>query len=138
MTACAKCGHNPDAIVRASWSFRVDRVPPSLNERVFNAGARRWTYAKARETWSIEFMVARLNNRIPVATSKRRVTLTRLYDGRQQERDHDNLVGGGKVVVDALVHAKLLVDDDQKLAEIHWTQERGARGLRVLVEELAP
>lgn len=137
MTACLKCGHDPSARVVVSWSFQVDRDPPSLNERLFNAGPRRWAYARQRDTWSLEFINARNLQRMPFAQNKRRVTLTRLYDGRQKERDVDNLFGGGKVVVDALVHAHILVSDAPRDAEIHWTQERGARGLRVLVEELA-
>lgn len=136
MTACARCSFDPDATVLASWEFTIDRDPPSLNERLFNAGPRRWAYSRERDMWILEFTNVRLLKQMPFAKGKRRVTLTRLYSGQQKERDVDNLVGGGKNLVDAMVHAGILKGDSPALAEIHWAQERGARGLRVLVEEL--
>jgi len=137
MSACAKCGYDPAAKVGAAYVFRIDRDPPSLNERLHNAGDRRWAYAKQRNEWLQWFMVARANHGITLASGRRRVTLTRLYGGRQQERDRDNLVGGMKVIVDAMVHALLLHDDSPQWAEIHYAQERGAaRGLRVQIEDL--
>lgn len=136
-SACPKCGFDPTARVLASWTFLVDRDPPSLNERLFNLGSRRHAYKAERDAWYLEFVLARNLNLIPFAERKRRVTLTRLFDGKQRERDVDNLWGGGKSVVDAMVLAQLLVADAPDFAELHWNQERGARGLRVLIEEIA-
>lgn len=148
MTACVKCGHDPDRAVTASWSFLIRRDPPSLNERIFNAGNSRWRYKKERDVWSAEIMVARGNGRIPVVYRPssphviRRVTLERIYGGRMQERDRDNLVGGMKPIVDALVLQRLIVDDSPAHTELHYGQIReqgtAARGLRVLIEDLAP
>lgn len=138
MTACAKCGYDSDAVVVASWSFFIDRDPPSLNSRVINLGATRWRYAKERDAWGWEFRAVRLMKKIPPAEGLRRVTLTRCYYGRQQERDRDNLAGGMKNCVDAMVLEQLLTSDDPAHAEIHYQQERGSpTGLRVLIEELA-
>ncbi len=138
MTACSRCGFDPEAVVAATWSFLVDRDPPSLNTRLFNAGAARWRYSKERDAWVWEFRNQRLLAKIPKATGLRRVTFTRVYGGRQQERDVDNLTGGGKVVVDALVLEQLIQDDSPRSAEIHWKQERGGPvGLHVLLEEIA-
>jgi hypothetical protein len=134
---CLKCGFDPGAAVTASWTFVIERDPPSLNARIFNAGPRRWAYAKEREAWYVEFVNARNTLRIPHAETKRRVTLTRMFDGRQKQRDIDNLWGGGKSCVDAMVLAQILVSDAPDFAEVHWMQERGTSGLRVLLEELA-
>lgn len=85
----------------------------------------------------------RLAFKIPFAAARRRVTFTRCYGGRQQERDHDNLVGGMKSVLDAMVRELLLVDDRPQWAELHYAQQRldesvakSARGLVVHLEEL--
>lgn len=138
LPTCEKCGYDPGAKVTASWTLHVDRDPPSLNDRVFNAGPRRWRYKRERDAWGWEIRAARLLQRVPTATSRRRVTLTRVYSGRQQERDVDNLAGGMKAVVDALVLERLLVGDEPAHAELHYAQERGTPiGLRILIEELA-
>ena len=94
--------------------------------------------------WSGELMVARMNHKIWPARGRRRITLERIYSGRQQERDRDNLVGGMKAVVDALVLQGLLVDDTPAHAELHYGQASvgreppaAMRGLRVTIEDLA-
>lgn len=136
MSACPKCHYDEAAPVSASWSFLIDRDPPSLNARLFN-GPRGWVYRKERDAWCIEFRAVRLLQRIPIAKTKRRVTLTRCYTGRQQARDRDNLAGGMKACVDALVLEKLLAGDDVVSAEIHYAQSRTTPGgLHVLIEEL--
>lgn len=138
MTACARCGFDPDAKVSASWKIHVDREPPSLNAHLVNAGPRAFLYRRERDAWCWEFRAARLLQRIPKARARRRVTLVRVFDGRQRERDVDNLSGGMKSVVDALVFEGLLADDSPRLAEIHCQQRRGGpRGLEVLLEELS-
>lgn len=144
MTACQRCGFDPTAAVTASWVFMIERDPPSLNARIHNSGASRWQYRAERDVWSGELMVARVNHRITPARRRRRVTLERVYGGRQKERDRDNLVGGMKAVVDALVLQGLLVDDTPAHAELHYGQlaigrvpPPGMRGLRVTIEDLA-
>lgn len=127
MGACLKCCYDPDAQIAASYSFLVERDASSLNARLFN-GAQGWKYRRERDTWQSELRVARVNARVPIGDTKRRVTLTRLYGGRQQERDRDNLAGGMKCVVDALVLERLIVDDSSKWAEIHYAQRRIAKG----------
>lgn len=135
---CPKCGYDADAEVIDSWTFLIERDPPSLNARIFNSGPRRWVYKRERDVWCWEIRAARLLQRIPKAVGRRRVTLTRVFDGRQQERDRDNLAGGLKSFVDAMVLEGMLVDDGETMAEIHYQQERAKPiGLRVLIEELA-
>lgn len=137
MTACAACGHDASAIVVARWEFHIDRDPPSLNDRVFN-GRQGWRYRSERDAWCLEIRAVRLLQRITKATGKRRVTLTRKYTSRQQLRDRDNLAGGMKACVDALVLEGLLVGDAPEQAEVIYKQERTTpRGLTIVVEELA-
>lgn len=133
------CGHDPDAIVTARWSFVVDMEIESLNAHRVNAGAR-WiqaAYRKGRDAWQWQFRVARLRDGIPLAKTRRRVTITRVYSGKQREFDRNNM--GDKMVVDALVREGLLVDDRSAHAELHCLQRRGERSLtEVVLEELEP
>lgn len=139
MTACAKCGHNPEAEVAARWEFAIPQQMASLNERISNRGMARFGYQRHRDLWQRWMRVARVNNRITTPTGKRRVTITRLIGYRQREFDRDNLVGGGKAIVDAMVREGLLLGDDATRAEVHYEQVRrdGASGVVVLLEELA-
>lgn len=146
MSACVKCGYNPDAQATARWEFSIPRAIKSLNRATSNRGGRsksaRAAQRKHRDelaAWMWYFRLAARTNGIGPARGRRRVTLTRIMQGRERPFDRDNLAGGCKVVVDAMVHEHLLVDDKPALAEIHYAQERGGKaGLHVLLEELAP
>jgi Holliday junction resolvase RusA-like endonuclease len=138
LPACDRCGFDPGVKVTATWSFLIERDPPSLNRRVVNAGATAWRYRRERTAWGWELRNVRLLQRIPLALGRRRLTLTRVYHGRQKERDHDNLVGGLKVAVDAIAFEGLIVNDSPQMVDIAYKQEPGRpTGLRVLIEELS-
>ena len=139
MTACAKCGHDPEAQVSASWTFDIDREVHSLNGRSVNVkGWRGGVYKRDRDAWQWALKVARINQRIPIATAKRRVTLTRHYSGKQREFDRGNLIGGCKMILDAMVRESLIVDDKAEYLEDHYGQERSDHsGMSILLEELA-
>jgi len=140
MTACAKCQHDPDAAVIARWEFTIPRDLPSLNERIHN-GAKGWKYRATRDAWAADLRAIRFANRIPhigasPPTTRRRVTLVRVYSGRQKEMDRANL--DSKACVDAMIISGLIVDDSPSWLELHVLQERGTeRGTRVLIEELS-
>lgn len=137
MTACMKCGHDPAARVTASWEFTLAGEIRSLNRHVVNFGAARHGYRRERDAWGWMLRAARLEHRIPTAPGRRRLTLTRVFAGRQRELDADNLAGGTKSLVDAIAREGLLVDDKPAWLELHHAQERGAApGVRVLLEEL--
>lgn len=109
-----------------------------MNARLVNAGDNRWRYKQERDAWHWELKAARLHWKVPKATGRRRVTMTRLFGGRQKEWDPDNLSGGMKPIVDALVLEGLLVGDDAASAQIYYEQVRGpVRGLKLMLEELA-
>ncbi len=133
---CQRCGFDPSAKVSASWTFELDREVKSGNAHVFNVGASRWRYGKDRTEWEWEIRAVRLLQKIPLATARRRVTLTRLYGGRQRPFDGDNLAFGLKPAVDAIVREGLLLGDDAKRADIIYRQEAGGRGLRIVLEDI--
>ena len=134
---CARCGYDPAAIVTGLWEFTIARQVHSLNAHRGNYGRTRWAYKQDRDGWQWQFKAARINARIPTAIGKRRVTLTRLYSGRERPFDTDNLAGSMKLVVDAMVREGLLLGDDPARAELHHNQTRAATsGLAVVIEEL--
>lgn len=111
-----------------------------MNDRIVNSGPTRHAYRQAKETWAWHLRAARLNGRIPIATKgglRRRVTLTRIYGGREREWDPDNWIGGAKVIVDALVAENLIADDAKAFVAIEYFQERGTpSGVRFKIEEI--
>ena len=137
MTApCLACGFDPSAIVLSSWSLSIPRALASLNLRIHN-GKQGWRYREDRDAWLRDFITLRILKAITPPTTKRRVTLTRVFGGRQQLYDKANV--DTKAAVDAMVRAGLLKDDNADWLELHVKQERGTeRGTRVLIEELAP
>lgn len=138
MTACIRCGFDSAAVVRESWMFVLDRKLHSMNARMVNTIAAGHAYRKERDAWAWELRAQRLKLRIPRALRLRRVTITRLFAGRQRELDHDNLTGGAKQLLDAMVREGLLAGDDPSRLEATYHQERAAtEGVRVLIEELA-
>ncbi len=140
MSACLKCGHNPEAQIAASWEFEIDREVESGNVHRFNVGGSRFGYGRNRNAWQSEFHNVRRLRAIPLALARRRVTLTRLYGKGKRAFDLDNLATGCKPVLDAMVRSGLLTGDDASRVEIHYQQEKSVRllsSLRVLIEEFA-
>lgn len=140
-TSCLRCGYDPSAEISATWQFHIALPVQSGNRHIYNVGASRWRYAKERKTWQDAIRVERLRLGIPGAVSKRRVTFTRFYGGRQREMDPDNLATGAKCVLDAFVLEKLLVDDRREFADVTYVQIQTSvieqRGLLITLEELA-
>ena len=66
------------------------------------------------------------------ATGPRLVRIVRRYRSARYELDHDNLVGGCKPLVDALVKVGLIADDRREFVAVTYEQERGT-GCRVEV-----
>ena len=137
MTACPKCGYHAEAAVLRSWTLEIPREVESANSYTVNAGKTRWKYAAQRDAWTRDMLAMRRVHGMTVAVGMRRVTLTRLYSGRQREMDRANFIAGAKPVLDAMVRACMLVDDKPKWLEDHYAQVKADRpGLRVLVEEI--
>lgn len=164
MDACAKCG---SAIgVKPQWTLFVHLQPPSQNEHIQLSGAGHWAFAKLREKWARLIRAAMQDTcggryePVPMATGKRLLVLTRLFSGREQLRDYGNLVGGMKLVVDAMrpprlrtvtngknkgkvitvEGAGLILDDSPDLLEDVYLQRRtdGRSGLRIEIADIGP
>lgn len=138
--ACIKCGFIPGVVPTATWTFTVGRPVRSLNEHRVNAGSTRHAYGRERKAWEADMVAIRRVLGIPLAIRNRRVTLTRVMGRGQREFDRDNLHGGCKVIVDAMVRAGLLMGDDRKGAQVFYEQVRckvgGGSTLNVLLEEM--
>lgn len=164
MNACAKCG---SAIgVAPQWVLFVHLRPPSQNDNVDRAGGGRFAFRKLRESW-VRAIRHAMNDTgggrfeiVPRATGKRRIVLTRLYCGREQERDYGNLVGGMKLIVDAMQPprqrklatgkrkgqeitvdgAGLILDDSPELLDDVYLQVRtdDRSGLRIEIADIGP
>jgi len=98
----------------------LDRPSLSLNRLM----RMHHTQVKRFETgirWQIRANLARLRKEgvEPKATGKRSVHLTRIG---AKLLDEDNLAGGGKPIIDALVKEGLLVDDSPQWAELIFSQ----------------
>ena len=129
MTACAKCGYDADAPVESVLQAFIRRDVKSMNDHRVNAGTARWDYKRERDAWVSHLrMVFDRLTRTAIGQKRRRVTITREWGPRCREFDRDNLVGGCKVVVDALVRAGLLVGDSEEWAEVHYEQRSGGPG----------
>lgn len=134
---CESCGH---ALAPGGkrWSILLPLEPPSQNDPVSaNRGGARFEYGRLRLHYQILLQNSRAALGIPVAKKKRRVTITRIYSKHGRRRDRGNLVGGCKMVLDAMTRAGLIVDDREEYVEDHYRQERGdAPGVRIEIEEL--
>jgi Holliday junction resolvase RusA-like endonuclease len=139
VSACIKCGHDPEAKVLRTWCMELDMPLKSLNRHAVNFGAARFAYRKERDAW--QWLIKREVLRwfdLHKATTKRRVTIKRLFAGRCRAFDQDNLVGAAKIVVDALKNEGVVKDDSQEWLELHVQQEKwSSNATIVLVEELA-
>lgn len=139
MTApCAKCGHVEPAAV-ATWTLSLEWDVPSMND-LMRHGGKHWWYKRMATALRTLVLAERLRLRIPTAIAKRRIRVTRYYGGRCKERDHANLVGGCKALVDSLVKEGLLVDDAPAWVDDHYAQVRLATGttrVEIVVEELS-
>lgn len=136
---CPRCGYGVEHAT-ASWSIQLDGDIPSQNEIAGGKGDSRWRYKRLRDQLQMLVKLERIRLRIPTATTRRRLTITRHYGGRCKERDRGNLVGGAKALVDAIVREGLLVDDAPRWVDDWYLQERTDHKTHVvvLIEEFAP
>lgn len=141
MSRCPFCGGDPEAPVRARWELFVPVEPPSQNEIASaNRGnyAQRRAYRRFRDGYMLVLQAWRTRERIPLPGGRRRVIFSRYYTGRGQRRDKGNLIGGMKSLLDAMVAARLLLDDTEAAVEDHYRQDRvdGESGVSIILEDL--
>ena len=134
---CGTCGQSlPPA--ETFWEMVLELEPPSQNKVASNKGAGRHQYREIRNRYELMFKLQRNRLKIPRAKGRRRVFIKRLYSGRGQERDHGNIIGGCKPLLDAMTLAGLLVDDKREFVEDHYSQEKvkDLSGVYIRIEEM--
>lgn len=139
MTVCVKCGFDPAIVPAKTWELEIPYIVKSMNAHHVNAGAARHVYRRDRGIIQTALMVERRRLRVPRAIKLRQATLTRVMGYGQREFDRDNLHGGCKIVVDAMVIEELLVGDTREWARVFYDQVRSTNkkpALRILLEEL--
>lgn len=131
-TVCRFCGDS-DAFTGASWALVLPKGIDGLNDHYVNQGHARHAYRKRRTEWEWLVEVERRAAGIPAATAQRRLEVIRVIPVRGRELDYDNLVGGAKPLVDALVKSKILVNDSRAGVLAHYRQ----MGTCMLVRSMA-
>jgi len=126
-----------------TWEFVIPRAISSANARIVNSGKTRWAYSKSRNAWADDLRRAMQIHRIPDASGKRKITITRLMGHGQRAFDDDDFVGGAKLVRDAMQRprkvqrmsgvllvkgASLIMTDGASDAEFVYEQARAADG----------
>lgn len=106
--------------------------PARLNELL----VQHWASAGRRKTAdALRLLIECQNQKIPLATGRRRVTLLWRLEKGERTPDADGL---WKSLLDGLVHAGRLKDDNPKWCETApVTYERGeVKGIEVVLEDL--
>jgi hypothetical protein len=115
------------------YRLRIERWQPTPLNKLINC---HWATAARRKKADKNLIVGYcLKNRIPVATGSREVRITIILGPRQRACDPDAY---GKTTLDALVHARMLIDDSRRWCRILPVEfERGEeRGTVVELRDL--
>jgi hypothetical protein len=125
--------------VLASWTIAIPISVKSMNDRAVNVrGWRGRNYKRERDAWQWALKVCRINERIAISHSKRRVSITRVYSGSEREMDRANMIGGCKMVLDAMVREGIITGDSPRWLQDNYAQFRGEKSSTVItIEELA-
>lgn len=120
------------------YELDIAEPTPSLNR----TQRRHWTHGYAlKKRWSKLVWVATMNQ-LPVRSAfplpRAKVTVTRFAP--HPIKDRDNLFGGAKNLIDALVKNGLILDDSMEHIELHMQQGPWVKGgiahTHVLIEAL--
>lgn len=101
------------------WVIQWRGLPPSQNE-IMRRFRTPHAYDRLLAGWRDVFRAAATT--IPKATGRRRIEITRFIRDKNYRLDRGNLVGGCKPVLDAAVHAGLLLDDREDHLDDHYDQ----------------
>lgn len=136
---CGSCRQPLPALYGVLWHFVISLPPPSQNKVSGNKGGHKAqkAYKKYRDDYQFLLQVWKNQLKIPDATGRRRVHITRLFKGKAQKYDRGNLIGGCKPLLDAMTRCNLLVDDKEEFVEDHYDQERGKEtGVRIIIQDM--
>ena len=129
---CPYCGGQEDAL-RASLG--KDRLHQEcIFDGVGLVGLNRYirqhwaTRRKEKEEWAERFL------RLAPVTAPIDIHVERIYGGRGKAMDPDNLVGGVKPLLDGMVKAKIIPDDNPDQIRLYVSQVKGdSNAVRVTV-----
>lgn len=119
-----------------TWIIRIDELTPSQN--AFKRMHPR-VYKKLRDRLQSWLMVGMVNQKIPKATTKRRLTIIRYARHKNYLLDRGNCVGGCKPLLDAAIRQGLILNDREDMLDDHYIQDVDAKAPRteIRVEDLA-
>lgn len=117
-----------------TFEFEIDKLPKMYNQLTRGGWFVRMKHTKA---WHLEVHIAVSKNRPVAPLKKAKLTLTRCSSNRP---DFDGLTSGFKPVIDGLIRAGVLENDDFKVIGIpdyqHERAKRGEGKIRVKIEEI--
>ena len=125
------CHWDPDRVPVRTWDVWVNYSYPSQNDLGGNHKSG-FKYRRIRN--SLALRLKDQLNAIPAAKQFRAGVITRHYGlsakGRQKrEYDRENLIGGGKPLVDVLKDYAVIIDDRPDCWTGHYRQEKAADGV---------
>ncbi|MCH5323987.1 MAG: RusA family crossover junction endodeoxyribonuclease [Eubacterium sp.] len=88
-----------------TYRYTIDRIPPSNNKYIGRNA--RWEYGKVKSEWAQ--LIKCCCRPVPKAPLKKAVVELTYYFPDRKRRDPDNY--SGKMILDGLVRAGILVDD---------------------------
>lgn len=113
-------------------TITIGELTPSQNVLV-RKYRNKFAYAKLRDRLQQWIMAGMANGRIPKATRKRTLTITRYTRHRQFLLDRGNLVGGCKPLLDAATRQGLILDDREDYLDDIYEQQVDADERVVIV-----
>lgn len=116
---CDACGHRSGEPDR-HWTIRLEHALRSLNDIRGNVKGR---YGRLYRNEKRFYLSALARKHVPKAEQWRQIIVRRLWGKRRRAFDHDNLVGGGKPLVDALKQHGIITEDNGKNCNISYFQE---------------
>ncbi len=131
MTACLMCGYAPEKVPARTWTIEIEANYPSQGDLGGNHKTG-WQYRNIRNGFS-KLLRDQLNA-IPAATRFRAAVITRLYGktrtGRSKRAyDEENLVGGGKPLIDTLRDYAVILNDAPGVWKGWYRQEKSPDGV---------
>jgi len=121
---------------RPAWRISFDGVYPSQNV-LMRTYANHHAYARLIKMWADRFWAAMVEGKIPRATTRRRLTITRFVREEKYKLDRGNLVGGGKPFLDAAVRVGLIRNDREEDVDDIYRQATSAdEHVEILVQDL--
>jgi hypothetical protein len=136
VTACTKCGYDPDVVYTEAWTATAKSYAPSVNKIGIN-GKNNHQYRQWRKSWAKLF--GEWLKSLPVATKRRRVSITRMYGKNERPHDRINFAAGCKPLLDVIVEYGGLYDDSAAWCEDHYEQKKSPDGkdyVIVTIEEI--